>query len=136
MKNVFIAAGIVAAAYFAYTMYQKKQSVDTISFDIVDVDLAMMNITIDFTNVGNSDLNVTAVKNDIYVNGNLVGLANKLSAFTINKTANTKVVFKIVPSITGGISALLSLFNQTKPAIKIETTINANGLLFTKTTNI
>lgn len=136
MKNIFIAAGVVAAAYFAYTLYQKKQSVDNITFDIVDVDIAMMNLSINFTNIGNSTLNVTAVQNQVFVNDNLVGSANKLSAFSIEKTANTKVVFKIVPSVTGGISALMSLFKDEKPAIRIETTINANGVLFNKTTNL
>lgn len=136
MKNIFIAAGVVAAAYFAYTLYQKKQSVDNITFDIVDVDIAMMNLSINFTNIGNSTLNVTAVQNQVFVNDNLVGSANKLSAFSIQKTANTKVVFKIVPSVTGGISALMSLFKDEKPSIRIETTINANGVLFNKTTNL
>jgi hypothetical protein len=71
------------------------------------------------------------------VNGNKVGTANKLSAFTINKLATTSVNFDITASAVGGVSALLSLFRDGgKPAIRIETTINSNGILFTKTTNI
>jgi LEA14-like dessication related protein len=137
MKNYLIAAGVVAAAYFGYTLYQKKQSIDAVTFDIVDVDLAAMKIAILFNNIGNSNLNVTAVRNEIYVDGNMVGEANKMSAFTINKQSDSKVVFDFKPSISGGLSYLLGLLKGVvKPAIRIETTINANGLLFTKTTNI
>lgn len=137
MKNIFIAAGVIAAAYFGYTLYQKKQSVDAVTFDITDVDIAAMKLTIVFTNVGNSTLNVSAVQNQVFVNGNMVGTANKLSSFSINKTSNSKVVFDITPSLTGGISAIYSLFKDGgKPAIRIETTINSNGILFNKTTNI
>ncbi len=137
MNRYLIAAGIIAAAYFGFTMYQKKQSVDAVTFDITDVDLANMKITIVFTNVGNSTLNVTAVQNQIFVNGNLVGTANKLAAFSIVKASNSKVVFDVKASAIGGVSALLSLFKEkTKPAIRIETTINSNGILFNKTTNI
>ena len=95
MKNIFIAAGVIAAAYFGYTLYQKKQSVDAVTFDITDVDIAAMKLTIVFTNVGNSTLNVSAVQNQVFVNGNMVGTANKLSSFSINKTSNSKVVFTI-----------------------------------------
>jgi hypothetical protein len=137
MKNYLIAAGVIAAAYFGWNLYQKKQSVEAVTFDIVDVDLASMKMSILFTNIGNSTLNVTAVQNQIFVNGNMIGTANKLSAFSILKTANSKIVFDITPSLLGGVSALLSLFKDgAKPAIRIETTINANGILFNKTTNI
>lgn len=137
MKKYLIAAGVVAAAYFAYTLFQQKQSVDAVTFDVTDVDLAAMKITIVFTNVGNSTLNVSAVQNEIFVNGNKIGTANKLSAFSINKSSNTSVNFDITASAVGGISALLSLFKDGgKPEIRIETTINSNGILFTKTTNI
>jgi LEA14-like dessication related protein len=137
MKNIFIAAGVIVAAYFGYTLYQKKQSVDAVTFDITDVNIATMKLTIVFTNVGNSTLNVSAVQNQVFVNGAMVGTANKLSSFSINKTSNSTIVFDIIPSLTGGISALYSLFKAGgKPAIRIETTINANGILFNKTTNI
>lgn len=137
MKNIYIAAGVIVAAYFGYSLYQKKQSVDAVTFDITDVDISAMKLTIVFTNVGNSTLNVSAVQNQVFVNGNMVGTANKLSSFSINKTSNSKVVFDITPSLTGGISAIYSLFKDGgKPAIRIETTINANGILFNKTTNI
>lgn len=138
MKNIFIAAGIVAAAYFGYTLYQKKQSVDNVSFDVVDVDLVSMNLSVLFTNIGNATLNVTAVQNKVYVNDTYVGSADRLSSFVILKSANTKIDFKITASIVGGLNALRGLFQSggaiTK--IRIETTINANGILFNKTTNI
>lgn len=138
MKNIFIAAGIVAAAYFGYTLYQKKQSVDNVSFDVVDVDLVSMNLSVLFTNIGNATLNVTAVQNKVYVNDTYVGSADRLSSFTILKSANTKVDFKITASIVGGLNALRGLFQSGGdiPKIRIETTINANGILFNKTTNI
>lgn len=138
MKNIFIAAGIVAAAYFGYTLYQKKQSVDNVSFDVVDVDLVSMNLSVLFTNIGNATLNVAAVQNKVYVNDTYVGSADRLSSFVILKSANTKIDFKITASIVGGLNALRGLFQSggaiTK--IRIETTINANGILFNKTTNI
>jgi len=137
MKNIYLAAVVIAAAYFGYTLYQKKQSVDAVTFDITDVDVAAMKLTIVFTNVGNSTLNVSAVQNQVFVNGSMVGTANKLSSFSINKTSNSKINFDITPSLAGGISAIYSLFKDGgKPAIRIETTINSNGILFTKTTNI
>jgi len=138
MKNIFIAAGIIAAAYFGYTLYQKKQSVDNVSFDVVDVDLVTMKLSVLFTNIGNATLNVTAVQNKVYVNDTYVGSADKLSSFVILKSANTKVDFKITASIVGGLNALGNLLgnNAAMPKIRIETTINANGILFNKTTNI
>lgn len=138
MKNIFIAAGIVAAAYFGYTLYQKKQSVDNVSFDVVDVDLVSMNLSVLFTNIGNATLNVTAVQNKVYVNDTYVGSADRLSSFVILKSANTKIDFKITASIVGGLNALRGLFQSGGdiPKIRIETTINANGILFNKTTNI
>jgi LEA14-like dessication related protein len=137
MKKYLIAAGVVAAAYFAYTMFQQKQSADAVTFDVTDVDLQNLTITIVFTNVGNATLNVNAVQNQIFVNGNMIGTANKLSAFSISKASNSTVKFDVKASIIGGVSALYSLFKDGgKPAIRIETTINSNGILFTKTTNI
>jgi LEA14-like dessication related protein len=138
MKNIYIAAGVIAAAYFGYMLYQKKQSIDAVTFDIVDFDLQNLKLTVDFTNVGNSTINVTAVQNQIYVNDSLVGTANRLASFSINKSSNTKVKFDIKASAVGGITALLNLFknHNEMPKIRIETTINANGMLFNKTTNI
>jgi hypothetical protein len=138
MKNIFIGAGIIAVAYFGFALYQKKQSIDQVSFDVVDVDLIKMNLSVLFTNIGNSNLNVTAVQNKVFVNDIFVGSANKLSAFSIVKTANSKIDFKITPSLVGGINALGDLFTTgvAVPKIRIETTINANGILFNKTTNI
>jgi len=138
MKNIYIAAGVVAAAYFGYMLYQKKQSINAVTFDIVDFDLQNLKLTVDFTNVGNSTINVTAVQNQVYVNDSLVGTANRLASFSINKSSNTKVKFDIKASAVGGITALLSLFKNGRemPKIRIETTINANGMLFNKTTNI
>jgi len=138
MKNIYIAAGVIAAAYFGYMLYQKKQSIDAVTFDIVDFDLQNLKLTVDFTNVGNSTINVTAVQNQVYVNDSLVGTANRLASFSINKSSNTKVKFDIKASAVGGITALLNLFknHNEMPKIRIETTINANGMLFNKTTNI
>jgi len=138
MKNIFIGAGIIAIAYFGFTFYQKKQSINQVSFDVVDVDLVGMNLSVLFTNVGNSTLNITAVQNKVFVNDIYVGSADKLSAFTILKTANSKIDFKITPSLVGGLNALRDLFmtGGAVPKIRIETTINANGILFNKTTNI
>jgi len=138
MKNIYIAAGVVAAAYFGYMLYQKKQSINAVTFDIVDFDLQNLKLTVDFTNIGNSTINVTAVQNQVYVNDSLVGTANRLASFSINKSSNTKVKFDIKASAVGGITALLSLFKNGRemPKIRIETTINANGMLFNKTTNI
>jgi len=137
MKNIYIAAGLIAAGYIAYTLYQKKQSVDALTFDVVGVDLINMKISIEFSNIGNSDLVVTAVGNNIFVDNILIGDANKYGSFTIKKTAKTKVDFNVSLSATGGISYLSSLFKGIKtPTIKIDSTINANGILFTKTTNI
>jgi len=138
MKNIYIAAGVIAAAYFGYMLYQKKQSIDAVTFDIVDFDLQNLKLTVDFTNVGNSTINVTAVQNQVYVNDSLVGTANRLASFTINKSSNSKVKFDIKASAVGGITALLNLFknHNEMPKIRIETTINANGMLFNKTTNI
>ena len=137
MKNYLIAAGVIVAAYFGYTLYSKKQSIDAVSFDITDFDLAKQTLSITFTNVGNSTLNVTAVQNQVFVNDSMVGTANKFSSFIINKTANTTVKFDLKPSVVGGLSAIYSMFTESgKPKIRIETTINANGVLFNKTTNI
>jgi len=138
MKNIYIAAGVIAAAYFGYMLYQKKQSIDAVTFDIVDFDLQNLKLTVDFTNVGNSTINVTAVQNQVYVNDSLVGTANRLASFSVNKSSNTKVKFDIKASAVGGITALLNLFknHNEMPKIRIETTINANGMLFNKTTNI
>lgn len=138
MKKYLIAAGIIAAAYLGYTFYQKKQSIDNVDFDIIDVDLVNMNLKVLFTNVGNSTLNVSAVENKIYVDNVFVGNANRLSSFSIAKTANTTVDFKLTASIAGGLNALNNLFRSggAVPKIRVETTINANGILFNKTTNI
>lgn len=138
MKKYLIAVGIIAAAYLGYNFYQKKQSIDNVDFDIVDVDLLGLNIKVLFTNIGNSTLNVTAVENKIYVDNSFIGTANRLSSFSIEKTANTTVEFKLTPSILGGVNALAGLFKTggAMPKIRVETTINANGILFNKTTNI
>lgn len=138
MKKYFIAIGVIAAAYLGFTFYQKKQSMDNINFDVVDIDLVGMSIKVLFTNVGSSNLNVTAVENKVYVDDTYIGSANRLSSFIINKSANTTIDFKLTASIVGGLNALKNLFKvgATTPKIRIETTINANGILFNKTTNI
>ena len=138
MKKYLIAVGVIAAAYLGYNFYQKKQSIDDVDFDIIDVDLLGLSIKVLFTNIGNSTLNVTAVENKIYVNNAFVGTANRLSSFSIEKTANTTVEFKLTPSLIGGVNALAGMFaaGAVMPKIRVETTINANGILFNKTTNI
>jgi hypothetical protein len=138
MKNIFIAAGLIAVAYFGFSFYQKKQSIDNVSFDVVDVDLVTMKLSVLFTNIGSATLNISAVQNKVYVGDTYIGSADKLSAFSIMKSANTKVDFNITASIVGGLNTLRNLFNSggAIPKIRIETTINANGVLFNKTTNI
>jgi hypothetical protein len=138
MKNIFIGAGIIAAGYFGFKAYQKKQSIDNVSFDVTDVDLAAMKLKVRFTNIGNANLNITAVQNKVYANDIFVGSADKMSAFSIAKSANTSIDFTLVPSLVGGLSVLGSMFTTGAaiPKIRIETTINANGILFNKTTNI
>lgn len=137
MKIIYILAAVLAA-YGVKKLYDLKGSSANLDIEITDVDFTAFRFKIRFINVGNSSLKVDSCLNTIYVNDTKIGTAKNLKGFTIDKNGESEVWFDIQTSILTGAFAVLELFKNgaKKPTIKIDTIINASGLIINKKTII
>jgi LEA14-like dessication related protein len=137
MKIIYILAAVLAA-YGVKKLYDLKGSSANLDIEITDVDFTSFRFKIRFINVGNYNLKVDSCLNTIYVNDTKIGTAKNLKGFTIDKNGESEIWFDIQTSILTGAFAVLELFKNgaKKPTIKIDTIINASGLIINKKTII
>ena len=135
----FITFAVVAIAYtIAKYFFQFQQSVENVTFEIIDFDFTKFKIKARVTNLGNKSLTVTSIMNTIYVNETLAGTASNLDGFTLSPTSQKDIEFSLQSSIVNAFLLATTLFKSQgkKPPVKIVTSINAKGVIINKTTNI
>lgn len=138
MKYIIYIGAAVLAAYGFKKLYDVKGSTANLDFEIVDVDINNFKVKGRFINVGNSNLKVTSYLGTVYIDNTKIGTLKNLNGFTLEANAEKEVFFDIQTSIlTGGMAAIQLLMKGfKKPLIKIDSVINANGLIINKTTVI
>lgn len=138
MKYIFYIGAAVLAAYGIKKIYDVKGSTANLDLEIIDVDINNFKVKARFINVGNSSLKVTSYLGTIYIDNTKVGTVKNLNGFTLEANAEKEVSFDIQTSILTGSLAVIQLLMKgfKKPDIKIDSVINANGLIINKTTVI
>lgn len=138
MKNIIYIGAAILAAYAIKKGYDFYKSGTTLDLEVTDIDLINFKFKIRFINAGNSDIKIDSCLNTIYLNNNKIGTAKNLNGFTIRAKSESEVSFDIQTSIlTGALSILSTLKNKDKNTIiKIDSVINASGLIINKTTTI
>jgi LEA14-like dessication related protein len=138
MKYIFYIGAAALLAFGVKKIYDIKGSTANLDLEIVDVDLSNFKVKARFINVGNSSLKVSSYLGTIYIDNTKVGTIKNLDGFTINENSEKEVSFDVQTSIlTGGLATIqLLLSGFKKPTIKIDSVINASGLIINKTTVI
>jgi LEA14-like dessication related protein len=136
MKYIIYIGAAVLAAYGFKKLYDVKGSTANLDLEIVDYDMNNFKIKARFINVGNSSLKVSSYLGTVYINNTKIGTVKNLNGFTIDEASEKEVNFDIQTSIlTGGLATIQLLMGGfMKPVIKIDSVINANGLIINKTT--